>query len=95
MYETLKYLLLNSQYYATELKEKITSELEASFFEGLEMFEAQDIHRLPATLLSEVAVKHYCLTYIEQLHGMSQYLRFLSTNYENWTVLRMWTKMQN
>ncbi|CAB3235303.1 unnamed protein product [Arctia plantaginis] len=63
--------LTNCQYYATELKEKITSELEASFFEGLQMFESQDIHRLPATLLSEDAVKQYCLTYIEQLHDTS------------------------
>ena len=57
-------------FYAHDLEEKISAELEASFSAGFNLFEAQELDKLPATLLADNTAKDYCISIIIGLHGM-------------------------
>ncbi|KAJ8718845.1 hypothetical protein PYW07_016401 [Mythimna separata] len=63
--------LTSRAFYLKELEEKISAELEASFSAGFTLFEGQQLHELPATLLADNTAKDYCISIIIGLHDTS------------------------
>ncbi|KAJ8724600.1 hypothetical protein PYW08_016074 [Mythimna loreyi] len=63
--------LTSRAFYAKELEEKISAELEASFSAGFALFETQQLDELPATLLADNTAKDYCISIIIGLHDTS------------------------
>ncbi|XP_047026328.1 uncharacterized protein LOC124634712 [Helicoverpa zea] len=60
--------LISRSSYIRELEEKITAELEAVFSAGVTLFDAQELDKLPATLLADNTAKDYCISIILGLH---------------------------
>ncbi|XP_022826367.1 uncharacterized protein LOC111356298 [Spodoptera litura] len=63
--------LTSRAFYDPDIEEKISAELEAAFCAGFHLYDAQDLHQLPATLLSDDAAKEYCISLIVGLHDKS------------------------
>ncbi|XP_050563083.1 uncharacterized protein LOC118270074 [Spodoptera frugiperda] len=60
--------LTSRAFYTPDIEEKISAELEAAFCAGFHLYDGQDLHHLPATLLSDDAAKEYCISLIVGLH---------------------------
>ncbi|PZC74051.1 hypothetical protein B5X24_HaOG208420 [Helicoverpa armigera] len=63
--------LISRSSYIRELEEQITAELEAVFSAGVTLFDAQELDKLPATLLADNTAKDYCISIILGLHDKS------------------------
>jgi hypothetical protein len=57
---SVKWIVLYRSSYTKDSESKIMGELEAIFVSGLEMLEPDEVHELPATLLTDHAAKEYC-----------------------------------
>ncbi|CAH0582893.1 unnamed protein product [Chrysodeixis includens] len=54
--------------YDYDLADKIQAECEAAFAAGFSLLSKQELHRLPATLLSDITAKEYCIANIVSIH---------------------------
>ncbi|XP_063893991.1 uncharacterized protein LOC110380037 [Helicoverpa armigera] len=63
--------LISRSSYIRELEDQITAELEAVFSAGVTLFDAQELDKLPATLLADNTAKDYCISIILGFHDKS------------------------
>ncbi|XP_068627092.1 uncharacterized protein [Battus philenor] len=63
--------LRSRAFYHEDLHAKVLAELEASFVAGIAMFNVEEFHMLPTTLLSDGAARDYCVEIIQSLHDYS------------------------